>query len=86
MSPAGAVSYRCIVNMSRPGAGAQDKHEKRLRDVILTAVRSGYTEAVERAAGKMKAFEEKHNLYSPTPGDLLDFCDFTEKQVCIDNM
>ena len=67
--------------MSRSGVGTQDKHEKRLRGVILTAVRSGYTGAVEKAAEKMKAFEEKHNLYSPTPGDLLDFCDFTEKQV-----
>jgi len=66
--------------MSRSGVGAQ---EKRLHDVILTAVRNGYTGAVERAAEKMTAFEEKYS--SPTQGKLklvfLDFCDSTEKQV-----
>ena len=67
--------------MSRPGAGAQDKHEKCLHDVILTAVRSGYTGTVERAAEKMKEFEKKYSLFSTTRGNLLDFCDFTEKQV-----
>lgn len=62
--------------MSRPGVGAQ---EKRLHDVILTAVRNGFTGAVERAAKKMTAFEEQYS--SPTQGKLFDFCDSTEKQV-----
>jgi len=62
--------------MSGSGVGAQ---ETRWHDVILTAVRKGYTGAVERAAEKMTAFEEKYS--SPTQGKLLDFCDSTEKQV-----
>ena len=53
--------------------------EKNLHDVILTAVRNGFTGVVERAAEKMTAFEEKYS--SPTQGKLLDFCDSTEKQV-----
>ena len=67
--------------MSRPGARTRDMQEKRLRGVILTAVRRGYTGAVERAAEKMKEFNEKYGLYSPTRGNLLDFCELNEKQV-----
>lgn len=62
-------------NMSRPGL---ETRMKRLRDVIITAVRNGHIGAVEAAAEKMKVFEEKHKL---TSGNLLDFCDSPEKQV-----
>jgi len=48
-----------------------------LRRAILTAVRNGYTGAVDKAAERMKEIEEKYNL--PTPENFLDFCD--EKQV-----
>jgi len=63
--------------MSRPGVGTQEKH---LHDVILTAVRNGYTGVVEKAAEKMTAFEEKYGSPTCTQGKLLDFCDSTEKQ------